>query len=284
MNTQTTINRTLLRAANSIIANIANTENIGLNNGKMAICLFFHKYYLITGAKTYEDIAYILMDEIIKQLSSEKMALSISQMSEVGVGLLELFDSGFFETSDISGIVKNIDHLVLKHPYFLQSSDRKRCQQDIFFQGIYVLKRLLLEQFALHSDTLCLFATKIYEYINLQDETLINRRDLYWLVLKFVFKELMNKSTENQLFQILAKSGDNMFEKIHVEDGIIFKEERLLPYLLCQVLLPKLCLRDLLTEGEICQRIDKEIQNLYYNKYTANVSISILSLYLIFKS
>ena len=94
----------------------------------------------------------------------------------------------------------------------------------------------------------------------------------------------MNKSTENQLFQILAKSGDNMFEKIHVEDGIIFKEERLLPYLLCQVLLPKLCLRDLMTEGDICQRIDKEIQNLYYNKYTANVSISILSLYLIFKS
>lgn len=62
------MDKILQQIANTIVANLKNTESIGLFNGKIGIALFLYKYAHYSGSTVYEEIASELLDDVFNQL------------------------------------------------------------------------------------------------------------------------------------------------------------------------------------------------------------------------
>jgi hypothetical protein len=262
----------VLKAANAIVSNIANTEEIGLINGKIALCIFFYRLSLKECYKAYSRIATILFKDVIIRLQTDTMAHSISQLAEVGVGVLELYDAGFFAMTDINGIIHQIDNNVLKRPYFFQSSARNYNRLDIFYQGIYIHKRQQHQQFELENEYIQMFITKVKRYLESKDES-----RLYWSVMKYVFNELYNNYAGMYDCIEIIEMSDHQLQFLDENTNEIYNEAYIQPYLQSQFLLPELGLPNRFSSQTIKNLMDKEIQNIYYNKKNANTRISILA-------
>ena len=98
------MNETLQRIANTIVVNLANTEPIGLFDGKIGVCLFLYRYARYSGNGIYERIASNLLDEIFNQLKPDLSPSAIDGVSGIGLGLTNLIKDGFLEV-DLLGFV-----------------------------------------------------------------------------------------------------------------------------------------------------------------------------------
>lgn len=106
------MDKILLKFSNAIIANINNTTDIGLFNGKMGIAIFLYEYSKYTHNKLYEEMADNLLDQIFSQ--SENLALtSVSNgYAGIGVGLMYLMEKGFV-IGNANDVLHEIDNRLL---------------------------------------------------------------------------------------------------------------------------------------------------------------------------
>lgn len=137
------MNKILQRIANTIVANLANTEPIGLFDGRIGLCLFLYKYARYSGSSIYEDVASDLLDDIFCQLKPDMSPSAIDGLSGIGYGLSILLREGFLESDPDDHIFQDIDEALFRD---VKSSLIKETRFPISLcsSGIYLLSRMTL--------------------------------------------------------------------------------------------------------------------------------------------
>lgn len=134
-------NKKILRLiANTIVANLANTESIGLFDGKMGLCLFLYKYARLSGSGIYEDIASDLLDDIFAKLKPRMSPSTMDGLAGMGYGLAMLLREGLIESDPDENVLQDIDEALLrniKQPFMQEIS----FPVPLYSSGIYLLCR-----------------------------------------------------------------------------------------------------------------------------------------------
>ena len=127
--------------ANTIVANLANTESIGLFNGKMGVSLFLYKYARYSGSKIYENIASDLLDDVLSQLKPELSPSASDGIASIGCALTVLLQEGFLESSSDDDVFHYIDEALFSD---LRTSFMKELYAPVPLcsSGIYLLSRM----------------------------------------------------------------------------------------------------------------------------------------------
>lgn len=128
--------------ANAITINLANTNRIGLYDGKMGVCLFLFEYAKYTGVEFYRRLAESLLDDIYH---ADKNSLSRdinTGVLGVGFGLCQILINGFVK-GEASVVLEDIDNVVMEAPNDIVAYDL-RYNSGIFSFGVYLLSRLPL--------------------------------------------------------------------------------------------------------------------------------------------
>lgn len=102
--------RILQKIANTIIANLGNTDQIGLFNGKMGLSLFLYKYARYSGCEIYEETASSLLDDIFKQLNNGMSPSAIDGLAGIGYGIISLLKDNYLDNDPEDDILHDIDH------------------------------------------------------------------------------------------------------------------------------------------------------------------------------
>ena len=92
------MDKILQQIANTIVANLKNTESIGLFNGKIGIALFLYKYAHYSGSTVYEEIASELLDDVFNQLKPNISPSIVDGLGGIGHGLSVLLGEHFVES------------------------------------------------------------------------------------------------------------------------------------------------------------------------------------------
>lgn len=130
----------LMRLANTIVANLDNTEMPGLFNGKMGLCLFLYEYSRFSGNETYGDIASDLLDDVIHH-TGKRLSPNIDDgVAGIGCGLALMVNKSFVESDD-NDLFSDIDETLLSKPRDLMYSERRR-MSPVFSSGVYLSYRL----------------------------------------------------------------------------------------------------------------------------------------------
>lgn len=135
------MNKILQQIANTIVVNLANTESVGLFNGKLGIALFLCRYSRYSGSSIYEDIASDLLDDIFKQLTPNMSPSAIDGMASIGYGLSLLLKEHFLESDPDEDVLQDIDNALLhnvKAPFFQEI----HFPVPLYSSGLYLLSRL----------------------------------------------------------------------------------------------------------------------------------------------
>lgn len=135
------MNQLLLKIANTLVANLANTESPGLFDGKMGACLFLYRYARYSGYKEYEDIASDLLDEVFRQLSPNLSPSPLNGASGIGWGISTLLKEKFLETSPEDAIFSYVDEVLLRNVNNTLTKELS-FPISIFSPGIYLLARM----------------------------------------------------------------------------------------------------------------------------------------------
>lgn len=145
------MNKILQRIANTIVANLANTEPAGLFDGKMGLCLFLYRYARYSGHETYEDIASILLDDVFSQLKPNMSPSAMDGVASIGFGLVKLFREDFSESDADDNVLKNIDDILLRN---IRTASTKEVQFPIplYSSGIYLLSRISFHKDEMESE------------------------------------------------------------------------------------------------------------------------------------
>lgn len=136
------MSRIIQQIANTIVANLANTESIGLFNGKMGVSLFLYKYARYSGSKIYENIASDLLDDVLGQLKPELSPSASDGIASIGCALTILLQEGFLESSPDDNVFHYIDEALFND---LKRSFMKELYAPVPLcsSGIYLLSRIL---------------------------------------------------------------------------------------------------------------------------------------------
>lgn len=135
------MNKILQQIANTIVANLANTESIGLFDGKLGIALFLCRYSRYSGCSIYEDIASDLIDDVFKQLKPNMSPSAIDGMASIGYGLSILLKERFLESDPDDDVLQDIDNALLtnvKVPFMQEL----HFPVPLYSSGLYLLSRL----------------------------------------------------------------------------------------------------------------------------------------------
>ncbi|GCB33883.1 lanthionine synthetase LanC family protein [Bacteroides faecalis] len=145
------MNKTLRNIANTIVANLANTEPAGLFDGKMGICLFLYKYSRYSGFEIYDEIASNLLDEIFDQLTPGMSSSAMDGLAGIGFGLVELLKDGFLESDPDDNILKNMDDILLRG---VRNTLMREAPFSItlYSSGIYLLSRMSFRRNEMESE------------------------------------------------------------------------------------------------------------------------------------
>lgn len=87
--------------------------NSGLFNGKMGLIIFFLHYCKHTGNKTYESIAYDLLDEIMKEISEDSPKNFSIGLSGIGWGIEYMIQKGFVEGDSLE-VCEEVDRKLME--------------------------------------------------------------------------------------------------------------------------------------------------------------------------
>ncbi|GCB35772.1 hypothetical protein [Bacteroides faecalis] len=135
------MNKILLQIANTIVANLANTEQVGLFDGKIGVCLFLYRYARYSGNRIYENIASNLLDEIFGQLKPDLSPSAIDGVAGIGFGLTNLIKEGFLEVDPSESVFHYVDEALFRD---VRSPLMKEINFPIplFSSGMYLLSRM----------------------------------------------------------------------------------------------------------------------------------------------
>lgn len=139
------MNKLLQQIANTIVANLSNTEHVGLFNGKIGICLFLYKYARYSGNKVYEEISSSLIDDVFEQLNPNLSPSVINGLAGIGYSLAILLREGYLESDSGDDVLCDIDDSLLCDT---RISLLKEVNSPIplYSSGIYLLSRFPLYQ------------------------------------------------------------------------------------------------------------------------------------------
>ena len=135
------MNQLLLKIANTLVANLANTESPGLFDGKMGVSLFLYRYARHSGYKEYENIASDLLDEVFRQLSPGLSPSPLNGTSGIGWGISTLLKEKFLEASPEDAVFSYVDEALLRN---VRNPLAKELSFPIsvFSPGVYLLARM----------------------------------------------------------------------------------------------------------------------------------------------
>lgn len=128
------------KIANTIVANLENTDSYGLVNGKMGICIFLYEYALYYKKESYRSIAERLLLDIYN-CDHSTLPLNIQDgYAGIGIGL-----SFLLEHRRIGGnkeeVLEDIDDMLLKKMPQCINQDKMYCSK-YFAIGSYLLQRI----------------------------------------------------------------------------------------------------------------------------------------------
>jgi lantibiotic modifying enzyme len=108
-------NKTLQAIANMLYINWHRIKQTGLINGRMGIAIYLYHYARYSGQNTYEELADILLDEVIHFKKSKTQATNFSGgFSGIAWGLNYLIENKFMETED-NTVLDDLESLFLKN-------------------------------------------------------------------------------------------------------------------------------------------------------------------------
>ncbi len=139
----TNFDKNLLAISNTITANINNTDNIGLFNGKMGICAYLYNYYRYSGISLFETLADGLLDEIYN--SKVKLDSTIQNgYTGIGLGLCYLIKNGFVK-GNANEVLEDIDKKVYSE-YKKNTLIDTLQPLPLLSSGIYAIYRILIAE------------------------------------------------------------------------------------------------------------------------------------------
>ena len=101
-------------AANSIVANVYNSDRIGLFDGKMGIALSLFEYARLTNSPNYHKIAEHLLHDVISSISVDTPRDVVGGLSGIGIGLSKLLREHIIDYSDYRLTFELLDRLLVK--------------------------------------------------------------------------------------------------------------------------------------------------------------------------
>ncbi|WP_286144791.1 hypothetical protein [Bacteroides caecimuris] len=139
------MDKILRQIANTIVANLKNTEPIGLFNGKIGIALFLYKYAHYSGSTVYEEIASELLDDVFNLVSSDMSPSIIDGVGGIGYGLSMLLGEHLVESDPEENVLDDIDKMLLCD---VRSSLMKELHNPypLYSSGLYLLSRLYYDE------------------------------------------------------------------------------------------------------------------------------------------
>ena len=133
--------RILRRMANTIVANLGNTEPFGLFDGKMGVCLFLYHYARHADEEAYAEIASELLDDVFRQLKPDLSPSVMDGVASVGWGLAACLKEGFIETDADDSLFRYIDDALFRDSKAPLTKEI-RYPVPLFSAGVYLLSRM----------------------------------------------------------------------------------------------------------------------------------------------
>lgn len=128
-------------AANSIVANIHNTDRIGLFDGKMGIALSMFEYARLTNSSNYSIIAQQLLHDVVSSISVDTPRDIVGGLSGIGIGLSKLLRENIIDYSNYSSTFELLDRLLIKEVEISFVMESKNPLQ-VYSSGLYVASKL----------------------------------------------------------------------------------------------------------------------------------------------
>lgn len=139
------MSKLLQQIANTIVANLSNTEPIGLFHGKIGICLFLYKYARFSGNKVYEEISSSLLDDVFEQLKPNLSPSVVNGLAGIGYSLAILLRECFLESDSGDDVLYDIDDSLLSDTK-ISLLKEVNFPIPLYSSGIYLLSRFPLYQ------------------------------------------------------------------------------------------------------------------------------------------
>ncbi|WP_211146888.1 MULTISPECIES: hypothetical protein [Bacteroides] len=225
------MNELLRKIANTVIANLDNTTEIGLFKGRMGLTIFLYEYARYSGNSVYEKMADTLIDRIYTQFKPGISFSMIDGSASIGIGLSYLLRNHFIE-GNIDNILQDLDRKLL------DSSEDVLFKETtsiipVFSSGAYLLSRLPLcsveqkEKWITNIiDTGISFMWKII--IRKKFEPKLSLLNSMFLVYNQLMKYNIDKENVLQLQKDLLRLSVNALEKRYYQ----FSDILLLKYIL----------------------------------------------------
>lgn len=131
------IKKILMRLANTIIANLDNTIDDSLIEGKTGIALFLYEYSSYSNCSLYSDIATDLMTDVMKNIKLYRSPETMDMLGSISLGTAMLSEYGHSDPSEM----ETSDNTVLRFP---EAFARNNMQGGlrIYQPGMYLYHRI----------------------------------------------------------------------------------------------------------------------------------------------
>ena len=130
----------LMRLANTIVANLDNTVDDSLIDGKTGVALFLYEYGSYSGCSVYSDIASELMSDVMKNIKLYRSPETMDMLGSISLGTAMLSE---YRHSDPSEMGMS-DNTVLRFP----EAFARNCRQGglrLYQPGMYLYHRINCE-------------------------------------------------------------------------------------------------------------------------------------------
>lgn len=134
------MNKLIQKTANTVVANLDNTTEIGLFKGKMGLTIFLYEYAKYSGNSIYGKIADRLIDNIYSQIKPDISPSVIDGSAGIGFGLSYLLSNHFIE-GEPDNALHEVDERLLDHPQRTLLKEMT-FQTPVFSSGLYLISRL----------------------------------------------------------------------------------------------------------------------------------------------
>ena len=225
----------LQQIANTIVANLDNTSQLGLCNGKMGLCCYLFAYSDKYESDTHQQIAYDLLREILFELSNNIERVSIDALSEVGIGLVMLLKQDLISDSD-EGFLTRIDKLVLKNVYTIERMLALSHCNNIFLPGLYLLFRIRDFNKGVDASTANLYVSNVYKQLIKNEDITITRDFIaFWFSVLFCITKLSelhclaeSQTVLHKAQTMLANVINTHINSIHIpSEALLFIQDNL---------------------------------------------------------
>ena len=143
--------RMLRQIANTIVANLENTEPIGLFDGKTGLCLFLYRYARYSGCDVYGETADGLLDEVLRSLKPDLSPSLIDGSAGIGYAVAALLRDGFLSCEAGDDVLRHFDETLLLRAQ-AATMQEVRFPIPLFSTGLYLLSRMEWQAGSVRTD------------------------------------------------------------------------------------------------------------------------------------